>query len=262
MPATAASLHALTDRQLATWEHDGFVSCPGRFTVEEVATWRTECDRLAADHERIHEDNLRYEITSPKDSGERKMWKIDPLVDISPVFRALTRDERILEPLRQIYRGSEPALFKDKLIYKPPGTHGNPLHQDGNWWQPFPKSCLTVTIAIDSGTRENGCTEIFSGHTRGFLHTPGRLDGKIDDKVDMSTVKYFESQPGDFGIFHCFAPHRAGVNNSQGNRRQLFLSYNDSADGELYLAHYSHFWNYRKAKSSMDDEKRARSYFR
>lgn len=247
---------------MAAYEQDGFVACPGRFSVGEVALWRAECDRLAAETDRIHEDNVRYEMTTRKDTGAKLMWKIDPLVDISPVFRALSCDPRILGPLRQIYRGSEPTLFKDKLIYKPPGTHGNALHQDWNWWQPFPQSCLTVTIAIDGGTRENGCTEIFSGHKQGFLHTPGRMDGTIDGKVDLSTVKYFESQPGDFGIFHCFAPHRAGVNNSTGTRRQLFLSYNDSADGEFHLAHYAHFWGYRRDAKHMNDEQRARSYFR
>lgn len=258
MSATAALPLTLTDDQTAAWHRDGFVACPGRFGVDEVAAWRAECDRLMTETARIHADNLRYEIAPRKDTGERMVWKIDPLVDISPVFRALSRDPRILAPLRQIYNGSEPTLFKDKLIYKPPGTHGNGLHQDWNWWQPFPTSCLTVTIAIDAGTRENGCTEIFSGHDRGFLHTPGTRDGKIEDKVDLSTVKYFESQPGDFGIFHCFAPHCAGENRSSGLRRQLFLSYNDSADGEFYLAHYAHMWDYR----TDNPEQRARAYFR
>ncbi len=263
-PSTqAAAVPALSATEVGAWEMNGFVLCPSRFSADEVATWRAECDRLAVDHNRIHADNLRYEITNGKDSKDRTlMWKIDPLVDISPVFRTLARDPRILDPIRQIYKGSEPILFKDKLIYKPPGTHGNGLHQDWNWWQGFPTSCLTITIAIDGGTRENGCTEIFPGHTQGFLHAPGRYDYNIESKVDQSKVTYFESQPGDFGIFHCFTPHRAGENRSASQRRQLFLSYNDSNDGEFYLAHYAHMWEYRKDAEHMDAERAARMYFR
>jgi hypothetical protein len=256
MPAAlpAPSATALTPVERAEFERSGYLRLAGRFAFGEVEAWRAECDRLLGLSDRIHPDNLRVEM-----AGGR-VWKFDPLVDISPVFAALARDPRITAPLASLYGGRAPMLFKDKLIYKPPGSHGNGLHQDWNWWQGFPTSLITVTIAIDGGTRENGCTEVFAGHDRGFLTAPGRLEYLTPEVVDLDSVRHFESEPGDFALFHCFTPHRAGENRSSAARRQLFLTYGDSADGDLYQAHYRHMWDYRKA--TIDEAARARAHFR
>jgi len=244
----------LSPSELDEYRDGGFVRLGGRFTVDEVALWQAECQRLLGLTELIHSDNLRFEF------AKGQVWKFDPLVDISPVFAQLAHDPRILGPLSTIYGGRKPTLFKDKLIYKPAGTRGNGLHQDYTWWQSFPTSMITVTIAIDGGTRENGCTEIFAGHSRGLISELGTLAYLDPAQIDEGTVRYFESQPGDFALFHCFAPHRAGENRSTGQRRQLFLTYNDSADGDHYRAHYRHMWDYRR--TALDAADRARAYFR
>lgn len=256
MSTTIQSQPLITNRLSATeqgeYRQGGYLSLAGRFGADDVAAWRAECDRLLGLGDLLHPDNLRFEM------ADGKVWKFDPLVDISPVFAALAHDPRILDPLASLYGGRRPALFKDKLIYKPPGTRGNGLHQDYAYWQGFPTSLVTVTIAIDGGTRENGCTEIFAGHDWGLMSEP--MGGLDETRIDPATVRYFESEPGDMALFHCFAPHRAGENRSSSPRRQLFLTYNDSADGEHYDAHYRHMWNYRTA--SLDETARKRAYFR
>jgi 2-aminoethylphosphonate dioxygenase len=250
---TASS--GLSSEELNTYRNHGFVELDGRFSADEVAVWQAECDRLLGLTTLLHPDNLRFEFANDK------VWKFDPLVDISPVFARLAADPRVLGPLSVIYGGRKPMLFKDKLIYKPAGTRGNGLHQDYANWQGFPTSLITVTIAIDGGTRENGCTEIFAGHTRGLITEPGKKGYMLDPaQIDEGTVRYFESQPGDIALFHCCTPHRAGENRSANQRRQLFLTYNDSADGDLYLAHYWHMWNYRTGP--LDADSKIRAYFR
>jgi uncharacterized protein (DUF1501 family) len=81
----------------------------------------------------------------------------------------VARDPRILEPLTAIY-GDGACLFKDKLIFKSPGTSGYKLHQDYISWTSFPTSFVTVIVAIDPADRESGATEVFAGyHQRGCL---------------------------------------------------------------------------------------------
>ena len=43
-------------------------------------------------------------------------------------------------------------------------------------------------------------------------------------------------------------------------RRQLFLTYCDSADGDHYDAHYHHMWGYRK--DTLEPAERERAFFR
>ena len=190
-------------------------------------------------------------------------WKIDPFVSISPLFSALVRDRRIMDRLACLYDGYEAVLFKDKLIFKPPDSHGNGLHQDYNWWQGFPHSLLTVSVALDASTKENGCTELWTGHHQGFLHEPGSLDKtQIDpERLANEAHVYVELEPGDMAIFTCFTPHAAASNTSNSARRMLFLSYNDNRDGEHYTAHYEHFRWYRTRPDRMPEVERAKYYF-
>ena len=67
------------------------------------------------------------------------------------------------------------------------------------------------------------------------------------------------AEPGDVVFFGGFTPHEAGPNRTDGFRRQIFLSYNDSADGEWRAAHYDHFFNYRIRGKS--EEERERLFF-
>mgnify|MGYP003332445714 CR=1 FL=1 len=49
-------------------------------------------------------------------------------------------------PLGQLL-GEEVCLFKDKLIYKPAGATGYPLHQDYIAWPDFPKTFTTAVVS-------------------------------------------------------------------------------------------------------------------
>lgn len=141
------------------------------------------------------------------ETGECRLDCFDPVIDIGPVCHYIARHERLLQLASDIY--GEPAhLFKDKLIFKPPGAEGYALHQDYISWPEFPRSFLTAIVAIDPTEGENGATEVFPGyHTQGCL-TP--QDGDYHelplDAVDESAGVLLELQPGDVALFGGFTP--------------------------------------------------------
>ncbi|MBI3829361.1 MAG: phytanoyl-CoA dioxygenase family protein [Planctomycetes bacterium] len=251
--------HGLTAAQLTEFQAKGFLLLRGVFSRDEASAWDRACNEVLKRRDLIHPDNLRFELHQDKQTGAQAVWKIDPFLDIEITLGALTRDRRILDPLCSIYAGREPRIFKDKLIYKPPGGHGNGLHQDYNWWQGFPTSLISVLVAIDPATKENGCTELFPGYQKGLFTKPGAFGDLKEDRVDLGQVEYMETQPGDIVLFHCFAPHRAGPNASAQWRRQIFLTYNDSAAGEHYQAHRDHYlWYVTRSRKA---EEKARKFF-
>jgi len=250
------TMPALSEAQVRSYDETGYLHLPGLIPADETAVIAAAIDRLPIEQAGlIAPTNSRFEFV-----GEQ-VWKWDPVTDVCPAIATLAADPRILAAVSDLYEGRAPVPFKDKLILKPAGSRGNDLHQDYTWWQGFPTSLLTVTISIDAGTRANGCTEIYPGmHRAGLLHEPGYLGRLPDAVVAGRQPLYFASQPGDVAIFHCFTPHRAGVNGSERPRRQLFLTYNDSRDGELYAAHYRHMHDYRVR--SLPAEQRAGWYHR
>ena len=256
---------ALNTVEVDEYREKGFLILRDVFQPTEIETYRQETEQiverafaLSREFQLEPKYNLRFEMLA-----DGQPWKIDPFVSISPLFSALARDRRIMDRLASLYDGYEAVLFKDKLIFKPPDSHGNGLHQDYNWWQGFPHSLLTVSVALDASTKENGCTELWTGHHYGFMHEPGSLDkGSIDpERLANEEHVYVDLAPGDMAIFTCFTPHAAASNKSNSPRRMLFLSYNDSRDGEHYTAHYEHFRWYRTRPDRTPEAERAKYYF-
>lgn len=244
--------HPLSDAELAQYREQGFVVKRGLLADLAEELQQRADDLLAMDELKV-DGNLRLEMTAEPPV----IWKIDPFTDLHPFWSRVTRDRRICDALASIYEGREPRLLKDKLIYKPPHTHGNPLHQDYTWWQGLPTSAISVCIAIDYTTIDNGATTLYPGkHHNGLMNPPGELvmlDRKEVEGVEPEVVC---AEPGDVIFFGCFTPHEAGPNNTDGFRRQIFLSYNDSADGEWRAAHYDHFFSYRLRGMAEEDKKK------
>ena len=251
----------LSAEKLQRYYTNGYAWLRGVFTPEEAAEWQREADRLRAAPE--YEDPYNLRVGHRTVDGEKVLERCDPLRDISPVFARLSTDRRILEPLSEIFEG-EPKLFKDKLIYKLPGVSGYTMHQDAAWWQGFPiEDLVSVMVAVDGASAENGGVEFFPGYHDHFRSTPGQLRNMNNEEVaeiDLSTGEIPQTEPGDMVIFHSFTPHRSGVNPSDKSRRQLYLTYSHGRHGDLYDAHYEHYHRY-SVKNKLDGES-GKYYFR
>jgi ectoine hydroxylase-related dioxygenase (phytanoyl-CoA dioxygenase family) len=209
-----------------------------------------EASRLLERHDLISRDNLRCRWQADARTGEPRFETFDPVVDIAPVCRDLATDSRLMAALADLY-GEPACLFKDKLIFKPPGVRGYGLHQDWIAWKGFPRSFLTVLIPIDASSVQNGCTEVFPGyHRQGSLSAEdGRYHELPATIVDETRCVPLELQPGDIAVFGGFTPHRSGPNRSTQWRRQLYFSYNKFSDGgDQRDKHYQEFHRWLRDK--------------
>lgn len=245
-----AAPRSLSRQQLAEYREQGFLVLPGVFAEAEIEELAAEADGLVERRELIDSANIRCRWQNHVDSGACLFECFDPVVDIGPVSARLAHDPRILEPLKSIY-GEPAALFKDKLIFKPPGARGYNLHQDFIGWPDFPETFVTVQLAIDAADDDNGATEVFPAYHRAGYLSP--LDGEYHDvpldKVDLARGVRLALQPGDVAMFGCFTPHRSAPNRSQRWRRQLYLSYNAWSDGgDRRAAHYREFHEWLRKK--------------
>ncbi|GGD82905.1 phytanoyl-CoA dioxygenase family protein [Paenibacillus nasutitermitis] len=248
----------LTFEQLASYEETGYLVLRNIFSEQEVRLWQAECERLQSLEEYVNPQNLRVAFRKVA-SGEQMIEKFDPLLDVSPVFANLFQDERILAPLRDIYL-DEPLLFKDKLIFKLPGNAGYTMHQDAAFWHGFPyDGLISVMVAIDGATKENGGLELFPGYHDKFRQKEAlrNFDAEEVAAIDASKGIIYETNPGDMILFSSLTPHQSGTNTSNSSRRQLFLTYSPSKNGQLYKAHYQHYRRYvtRGAEANALNEK-------
>jgi 2-aminoethylphosphonate dioxygenase len=219
----APILAALAEEQLQQYRQSGFLVLPGAFPVEEIAELAAEAEALAARKDLIDSKNLRCRWQNHIETGECLFECFDPVIDIGPVSARIATAPQILGPLASIY-GDEPFLFKDKLIFKPPGAKGYGLHQDYIGWKDFPRTFVTVLVAIDAADPDNGATEVFPHyHQAGYLSP---IDGEYHElpaeAVDPARGVKLSLQPGDIAFFGCFTPHRSAPNRTDSWRRQLY----------------------------------------
>jgi ectoine hydroxylase-related dioxygenase (phytanoyl-CoA dioxygenase family) len=243
MTTAAPPLSPVSAEQLQQYYDDGFLVVREVFAADEIAALAAEADTLFARQELIDKQNIRCRWQDHAQTKECRFDCFDPVIDIGPVCRYFAYDRRIFDVLRAIY-GEEAHLFKDKLIFKPPAATGYALHQDYIGWREFPESFITVLVAIDATSTENGATEVFPGyHQQGYLSPK---DGDYHqlplEAIDEARGIMLELAPGDIALFGGFTPHRSGPNRTDRWRRQLYLSYNASRDGgDQRDAHYRQF---------------------
>jgi len=218
----------------------GFVVVRDFFERSRQAEWVNECERLSGILAAAEAGNPRFHGRTHLTLGHI-FDRIDPVIDLSPVFQRIAHDASLAGACGQLI-GEPAALFKDKLIAKPPGTFGYLIHQDYPYWEHLgipADLMLTAWVAIDRADEENGALELFPGlhHAR----IPGTPDAPMDvdeTRVDTSSGVIIAMEPGDVLFFHSMAPHRSSPNRSNRHRRSLLLTFVPERFDYLYDQYY------------------------
>jgi ectoine hydroxylase-related dioxygenase (phytanoyl-CoA dioxygenase family) len=247
------SMQKSTDEMAREYQQRGYIKLSGLFSADEIAGWQAECDRLQK-LDLVNPKNKRTPFKNPEIPYPEK---IDPVVDISPLFSELIKDERLLSVVQAIFN-DVPLLFKDKLIYKLPGMNGYSMHQDwAHGWQHLApaQDILSVSFQIDGADAANGCIELFEGYHEKLLVTPGEERGFNEAEkalIDPARGEKMETKAGDILIFSSLTPHQSGKNLANYPRRSLYLTYNAKRDGDLREVYYDHYMNEMAGRKNTD----------
>lgn len=215
--------------ELERFARDGFVVRRGLFSAAEMADVSTWIDRLVANPPRPGME-MPYFEDSLSEPGRRILSRIEKFADDGP-FADFVRSRRILDPVEALL-GARALLFKEKINFKLPGGGGFEPHQDVQpGWDGYAPYFLSVAIAVDPSTPENGCLELAAGqHRRGWLGE--RWKPLTREQLAGVHFESYPMAPGDAVFFDCFVPHRSAPNGTAEQRRNLYLTYHRAADGE------------------------------
>jgi len=101
--------------------------------------------------------------------------------------------------------------------------------------QDYPAQIVTVFIAVDDATVENGCLEVaplvtLQPHALGPVDGSSAEDWQNTEQRDLSGVRVPLSA-GDALVFSALAPHRSARNSSDADRRGILLSFSPAGLG-------------------------------
>lgn len=257
----AFKYYKLSHEQLIKWEHEGYIKLTDLLNPElkkQVVAWVEEIQNwpeTPGEHMCYFElQNSDTGKTSGKETSgegypkasagtERKLMlcRTENFIPYHAGLRKLLSEEGpIMDVLEQLMN-EQAVLFKEKVNYKLPGGGGFPAHQDAPAFVSFgQRNHLTVNIAVDAATPENGCLQAAPGHHREglFPQDPkhGGLSAEEEAKLDNWSDLCLDV--GDVLIFSSWLPHRSNINRSATSRRALYITYNGESDGEFREKYY------------------------
>lgn len=238
--ATIHSKEELTQSVIDRYHADGAIHVKGLFKPEEVQVWKGEVARIFGLPGLIDPLNVRVEGRSHAKRGS-VADRLDPILDISPVFSNLMRDSRVLG-FAEALIGDAVDVFRCKLIRKSPETAGYSMHQDYPYWEFMgvpANSILTVAVAIDDASDQAGGMEFFKGlHDKQQASDPSEPRDVDPTKIDLSRSVRPNAAAGDLIFFHSLTPHRSSPNLSPNNRALLLPTFASAKYGPLYKSYH------------------------
>src|SRR5712692_6625166 len=217
----------LTDEQQAAWERNGFLVIEDLFTPEEIPAVIEETESVLAE--------VREQARAAGRPVEQVLAS-GVYVGLSvkrAFFQEVARDARLLDALEGLI-GPEIGFLSDKVVFKDQAVdYESPWHQDWAYWGGSHK--ISVWVALDEATPENGCLQILPGSHRAAVEHDqaqnvagfgNRLD-PAERGLDMSRAVTLPAHPGTGIFFHDLTLHASLPNRSGKDRRALIITYRD-----------------------------------
>lgn len=227
----------LSPEQLASFERDGFL-------LHEPVLTGAEVDHLADCYEatlaRLRaEQTLENVQSGGEDDGTAQVFQIRTAHLQHPAFNMLIHDSRVLDIVESLL-GPDIRLVHYQGVYKPPHTGGVVgWHQDNHYFEVERDRTVSVWLALDDATPDNGCMWYLPGrHGRPLEHrqlwdtsVKKGFYFAIPDLDDAAAVPA-PVRRGGLAIHHCLMPHRSLHNRTDRPRRGLAMHFMDATVAE------------------------------
>jgi ectoine hydroxylase-related dioxygenase (phytanoyl-CoA dioxygenase family) len=213
-------MQAAHEEQLRTvrdqFERDGYV------TVQNVI-----------DQNLVEEGRRHIDWLLERNPGTRPEQLHHSLMTDDPFWVRLVSDDRLLDIAEQ-FVGPNIALFASHYIAKRPFDGQAVLwHQDGSYWPLEPMEVVTLWLALDDSTPENGCMRVIPGTqhmTLQEMKPRTDVDNVLSSGMDESAVDESKAvdvilKAGDVSIHHPNIVHGSNANTSPRWRRGLTIRY-------------------------------------
>lgn len=223
----------LTEEEIERFNRDGFITGIPCLNDEQVEQLKTELQLIMTDENAKKLFHEYHTNESPDPSvvlfHALGAWRV------GTAFHDLLWHSPILVKAAQLLGGSV-RFWHDQLFVKPP-RNGSVVawHQDYSYWtRTQPQAHLTVHIALDEQTIENGCLHYIPGsHKWPLLPITSRHFNDMDSIQSVLTEEQrsqFRPTPmllkkGEICLHHGHTVHGSFGNKSDGYRRATVLNF-------------------------------------
>ena len=222
------STSKLTENHVKQYKEDGFVIMPSVLNAAEVADLRRITDDICAGAKGMTQGDDVYDLEDTHTPENPRVRRIKKPYLVHEAYAKLIRDERILEPLRQLL-GPSVRLNNNKLNLKAKG-YGAPVewHQDWAFYPHTNDDVIAVGVLLNDVTADNGPLNFLPGSHKGPTynhHDDGYFCGVVDiekEGIDLSSAVPCIAPAGSISFHHARTLHGSDANRSDQDRALLF----------------------------------------
>jgi len=229
--------HHLTAEQIQSYQTNGFIVIEDFLSPEELEYWRNAVTKAVEERAGIKIPGKDIRIGDDDGINEDASYfgkVFDQLLNLwqtNDAVKELMFDQRIGKMAAQLAGVDGIRIWHDQALIKRPWANPTAWHLDTPFWSFSDRNAISIWIALDNATLENGCLYFFPGShktTKFDKITIGRnMDGIFDvyPQFRNTATKAAPMKAGSCSFHNGLTIHGANANMTNGFRRAMTCAY-------------------------------------
>ncbi len=213
----------ITDEQKHAFREDGYFVLESVFTLDEMTALAARIEAF----QKRHEDEVAARGGTEGISRAGEITFTAFLAEQDEAIRKFVTRPEFVAIATQLL-GPDIDLYWNQSVFKQPeGEKEFPWHQDDGYTPVTPSPYLTLWLALNDATPENGCISVLPGsHKRGLVeHKPSPIGLVCYDSDAPDQGVRVPVQAGSMAVFPSLTMHKSGPNVSAGPRKAYVIQY-------------------------------------
>jgi len=225
----------LSEKDIANYRENGFLLIEDFLNADELAFWREALDE-AIRNRNGNKLPDRKEVYGKGDDADKSYYDnvFDQLINLwqdNEKMKSIMLDERIGKMATELCGADGVRIWHDQALVKKPWANPTSWHLDTPYWSFSDRRALSIWVALDDATYQNGCLFFIPGsHHQTSFDNPGI--GKNMRAIFDTYPAFANSQSvgvpmkaGSCSFHNGLTIHGAHANMTPGFRRAMTCAY-------------------------------------
>ncbi|MCH5716369.1 phytanoyl-CoA dioxygenase family protein [Niabella hibiscisoli] len=234
----------LTQEQINYYNENGFLIVEDFLSPTELEEWRTAVTEAIADRNgiKIPGQNIKVGMDDGINEDAEYFSKVfDQLLNLwqtSDKVKEIMLDARIGKMVAELAGVDGVRIWHDQALFKKPWANPTSWHLDTPFWSFSDRRALSIWVALDDATLENGCLYFIPGaFKKTTFENKGigkNMDSIFDVYPEFRVVNSVAAnmKAGSCSFHNGLTIHGAGANMTSGYRRAMTCAY--MPDGNVF----------------------------
>jgi phytanoyl-CoA hydroxylase len=236
--------HVPSSEQIAFYRSNGFVVIDDFLTPQELDNWRGAVMRAVdqrAGKKMPGKDIVIGEDDGINEDGDYFGKVFDQLLNLwqtNEGVKELMLDERIGKMAATLSGVDGIRIWHDQALFKRPWANPTAWHLDTPFWSFFDRNAISIWVALDDATLQNGCLYFIPGSHKGTnfdkISIGRNMDGIFEVYPQFARTASIAApmKAGSCSFHNGLTIHGAGPNMTNAWRRAMTCAY--MPDGNVF----------------------------